>query len=292
MIRNADKLHYPFEESICSVLPLVDEFIIALGKGDEDDRTREVILSIDSPKIKIFDRVWDEKDFKESLIFAKETNFALSQCSGDWCIYIQADEVLHEIDYPVIKDACIENLTNHSVDGFLFNYYHFFGDYDHYLPYHGWYRNEIRIVRNRAGIYSFKDAQSFRKADDEKLKVLPLDAYVYHYGWVRPPEVMSVKKEVHHKIHHGPESTLEEQESIAHFDYGPLGRVPKFKSKHPQVMKNRIRKIFWKEKLNYRKSYLCRPKMKHERLKYRLLTRLEELVKTRIFDYSNWEVIK
>ena len=34
-IKNAEMLGYPFIESIQSVLPIVDEFIIAVGKIDE-----------------------------------------------------------------------------------------------------------------------------------------------------------------------------------------------------------------------------------------------------------------
>jgi len=41
-LRNAQKLGYPFLESIRSILPIVDEFIIALGPCD--DRTEEMVI--------------------------------------------------------------------------------------------------------------------------------------------------------------------------------------------------------------------------------------------------------
>jgi hypothetical protein len=37
MVRNATKYYFPIKESILSILPIVDEFIIALGKGDKGD---------------------------------------------------------------------------------------------------------------------------------------------------------------------------------------------------------------------------------------------------------------
>jgi hypothetical protein len=43
-IKNAEMLGYPFIESIQSVLPIVDEFIIAVG--DSDGNTLEIIKSI------------------------------------------------------------------------------------------------------------------------------------------------------------------------------------------------------------------------------------------------------
>ena len=51
-VRNGIKLYYPVIESICSILPIVDEFIVAVGRGDADDTTRESIASIGDSKIR------------------------------------------------------------------------------------------------------------------------------------------------------------------------------------------------------------------------------------------------
>ena len=295
MVRNATKYYFPIKESILSVLPIVDEFIVALGDNDETDTTRQEIESINSDKVKIIDRVWSEEEFKDGKIFANETSFALDNCKGDWCIYLQADEVIHEQDHQAIVTACTENLEQKSVDGFLFKYNHFFGDYDHYLPFHGWYKNEIRIVRNNAGIFSYKDAQSFRKGENIKLNVLPIDAYIYHYGWVRPPELMQSKKKEQDSIHHGKE-TITKQYKLKpnEFDYGALGKIPKFKGTHPKVMDDFREKMHWKEKLNYSSTAdLSRDLMKHERFKYRFISFLENTFNggRDIFGYSNWNKI-
>lgn len=296
MVRNADKYYFPIKESILSILPIVDEFIIALGDNSEGDRTREIIESIGSDKIKIIDRVWSEQELIDGHIFANETSFALSQCSGDWCFYLQADEVVHEHDLDAIVNACTQNLTDDRVDGLLFDYYHFFGDYDHHLPYHGWYKNEIRIVRNNRSIYSYKDAQSFRKNNVEKLTVVPVNARIYHYGWVRPPEMMQSKKKEQDSIHHGTEKIEGEYKLKPNeFNYGPLGKLPVFKHTHPKVMDGMIEKISWKHKLNLtRKGDLGRDPMKHERFKYRTLTILENtlFLGREIFPYSNWTKVK
>ena len=115
MVRNATKYYFPIKESILSILPLVDEFIVALGDCDSDDKTREEIESINSDKIKIIDRVWSERDFIDGKVFANETTFAMGQCKGDWCFYLQADEVIHEKDHPMIVAACTDNLTNKNI---------------------------------------------------------------------------------------------------------------------------------------------------------------------------------
>ena len=296
MVRNAGKYYFPIKESIQSILPIVDEFIVALGDCDSSDNTREQIESIGSNKIKIIDRVWSEEDFKESRILAKETNFALSQCSGDWCFYIQADEVVHEKDLDTISNACRNNLEKESVDGLLFKYYHFFGDYEHFLPFHGWYKNEIRIIRNRKNIQSIKDAQSFRCNGDSKLNVKEIDAHIYHYGWVRPPELMQSKKKEHDSIHHGKEKVKKAYKlRPSDFDYGPIGKLPIFKETHPMVMDSFRSKLSWKEKLNYSKNGTPdRTKMKHEKMKYKIISFFENTFNggRDIVGYSNWNKIK
>ena len=54
-IRNAVQFDYPIVEAIRSVLPLCDDFVIAVGKSD--DTTLELVKSIDPDKIKIIETV-------------------------------------------------------------------------------------------------------------------------------------------------------------------------------------------------------------------------------------------
>ena len=297
MVRNATRFYFPIKESIQSILPIVDEFIVALGDGDSDDTTEQEINSIGSSKIKIIHRKWDEKRFLDGAIFRDETNEALKHCSGDWCIYLQADEVIHENDLQTIKDSCHKYQNKKDIHGLLFAYYHFWGDYKHYLPLYGWYKNEIRIIRNGIGIQSFKDAQSFRFTDNTKLNVAKIDAHIYHYGWVRPPDKMKSKKKEQDTIHQGKSTkdNVEQKENIQRFDYGPLERIPVFKGSHPAVMNKKITDFFWADQLNYSSVF---PKnyepFKHEKLKSRLITWMEQkLFKGKqLFGYTNWNVIK
>jgi hypothetical protein len=296
MARNAAKYYFPLKESIQSVLPIVDEFIVALGEGDPDDNTRAEIESIKSDKVRIFDRVWDTNLYINGRIFRHETNFALSQCKGDWCLYLQADEVVHEDDLKGIDRYCENYLDDKKVEGFLFRYFHLWGDYDHYLPHHGWYQKEIRLVRNNAGIYSRGDAQSFRVDENRRLNVIQLPANIFHYGWVRPPELMIDKKKEQDSMHWGKEEAEKQYRSIKPvFDYGPLGRLPLLPRKNPEVMKERIDQFNWKDKLNYGREYsMARGRAKHEQVKYRALTCLEQNIfgGRHIFEYSNWKLLK
>ena len=295
IVRNAEKFYFPIREAILSVLPLVDEFVVALGDSDEDDHSRERIESIGSPKIKIIHHRWDNNHFRDGKIYKVETDFALSHCKGDWCIYLQADEVIHERDHAEIHQKCFQYLKDKRVDGFLFKYLHFWGDYEHVLNFHGWYKNEIRIIRNHVGIQSFKDAQSFRSSDRRHLNVIPLEAQIFHYGWVRPPHLMQSKRKEQTTIYYGRErARLAFEKEESGFDFGPLGRLPVFKGTHPIVMNDFILQLGWRNDLNYREEMkLSRPLVKHERWKYRWLSFFENkfLNGRQIFGYRNWNVL-
>ncbi len=296
-VRNATKYYFPIKESILSILPIVDEFVIALGECDPDDRTEADILSINSDKIRIYKRKWDEDLFKMGAIYSHETNFALSQCTGDWCFYIQADEVVHEKYHSIIKNACFKYHSNQKVDGFLFHYRHFWGDYNHIVDgFHGWYSKEIRIIRNNSSIQSVGDAQSFRKTNGEKLSVIDIPAYIYHYGWVRPPRLMRGKKKEQESQYWGKDAAEAMfNEKPLEFDYGALGRIPVFKETHPALMNDWIANHHWTDELNQDKKFVepDRGLYKHEKLKYRILTFIEKnsFRGKRLFDYQNWNVI-
>lgn len=305
--KNADKLHYPVKESIESILPLVDEFIIALGDSDEDDRTEELILSIQSPKIRIIHTKWNLKEYPNGAEYARQTDIAMKECTGDWLFYLQSDEVVHEKDHEAIRSNCIAYLNDPRVEGFLFNYRHFWGSYDHHLISHVWYDREIRIVRNNPDIHSWRDAQSFRfmpdfdgknyfrKDNTRKLRVIGLDAFVHHYGFVRPPRTMQKKRKTHHENYLGAAST---EDAFRHqkesFDYGDLSKVPEFKETHPEVMRAFMARFNWHGELHFGSVPPGYQPHKHERMKYRALTWLEQnlLGGRRIMDFKNYDLIR
>ncbi|MFB6306355.1 MAG: hypothetical protein ABEH43_05110 [Flavobacteriales bacterium] len=304
MVKNATKLYYPIRECIESLLPIVDEFVIALGDCDNDDKTREEIKKISSKKLRIIDTVWDIKKWPNGTENAHQTDIAKSECTSDWCFYLQADEVIHEKYHEEIREKCNKYKNDTDVEGFLFKYIHFWGDYDHYMDSHGWYEKEIRIIRNDPDIHSWQSAQSFRKIPNfdgkdyrkvegtYKLNVIELDAYVYHYGWVRPPHLMKNKNKALSSIHKG-KSTKDTEGKQEVFDYGPLGRLPKFKGTHPKVMQERINEMDWDNMLNKGKKNINGARLKHLNFKNRFMTKVENMFFSgkRLFTFQNWNII-
>ena len=79
-IRNASKLQFPFKESVLSILPLVDEFIIVFCEGDDEDNTAELLASFNSDKIKIVVGTWNPEKYKKNTLYAHLTDQAKSHC--------------------------------------------------------------------------------------------------------------------------------------------------------------------------------------------------------------------
>lgn len=246
-IRNAITYDYPIREAILSILPLCDDFVIAVGNST--DGTRDLIQSIAPGKIRIIDTVWDDSLRMGGQVLAQETNKAFSAIGEDtdWCFYIQGDEVVHEQYHDAIREGMLQWNDDKRVDGLLFKYEHFYGSYDYVGTSSRWYPHEIRIVRNDKKIYSYRDAQGFRKGENEKLKVKPLDAYVYHYGWVKDPHAMQRKQEIFHKLWHDDEWVEKNVVKAEAFDYAAyIDAVKKFNGTHPAVMQPRIAHSNWK----------------------------------------------
>lgn len=245
--RNAVKFDYPIVEVIRSALPIVDEFVVNVGQSD--DATLELIRSISSDKIRIVESVWDNAMQTGGLLFSRETNLALSRCAGDWAVYLQADEVLHEAEHERIQRVLRDHLANPTVLGFTFRYLHFYGDYGSCNPW--FYHRAVRIIRNDGQVESCGDAVGFWvKADHgylqtvHKDRVRPSGATIYHYGWVKPPRVLLEKFRYQVARHHGDQPGPEQARMLAAeaFAFEDYDIMKSFSGSHPAVMADRVRR--------------------------------------------------
>ncbi|PCJ67315.1 MAG: glycosyl transferase [Bacteroidetes bacterium] len=280
-IRNAVKLDYPVKEAILSVLPLVDEMVVAVGLSE--DTTRDLILSL-GPKIRIIDTVWDDSLREGGKVLASETNKAFDAVDkdADWCVYIQGDECIHEKHHGEILAAMDKYANDDRVDGLLFNYSHFYGSYDYLGDSRTWYRKEIRVIKNDKEIRSYRDAQGFRK-NNRKLNVKATGAEMYHYGWVRHPKYQMAKLVEANKLWHDDDYIAKKFNSEEDFDYSEIDSIRPFEGTHPKVMHSRISEINW--------SFDKDPSVKSFGPKLRFLYLVEKLTGWRIGEYKNYKLI-
>ena len=273
LVRNGVQFDYPFLESWRSLLPLVDEFILNVGVGDDATllMAEKFAREEGQGKVKIFESVWplhDPEKKKSGIILSEQTNLALDRCTHDWCFYLQADEVLHEEDYPKIQATLALAENNRSLEAIVFEYCHFYGSFNVIQKTRSAYRREMRLIRKSSGARSVGDAQSFRKQGGQKLTALLSSARIFHYGWVRTPEAMREKTVFMDQLYHGdqaaaglpkPDQSPAKKTSPAvknppavnkphtgdNYLYKRFWGLFEYRGRHPAVMQKRIREKGW-----------------------------------------------
>jgi hypothetical protein len=231
-IKNGQLLGYPFIQSIKSILPIVDEFIINVGLGE--DNTLDEIKKINDPKIRIIQSHWNDNMKDRGFVYGQQKMVAQYNCTGDWAFYIEGDEIYHENDLDRIYMSMKEHLNNSNVEALIFDFYHFYGNGNSYLDSPGWYRAEARIIKNSLRTYA-PDGLFWLVLDSNKNGRYPkakhTGAKCYHYGWVRSEHQMNLKSEKVQKYWGG---------NAKKIDYSKMDQsiIREFKGTHPKIIQN------------------------------------------------------
>jgi glycosyltransferase involved in cell wall biosynthesis len=289
-VRNGIEYDYPFLEAIQSILPICDEFIMVLG--DSHDSSRAAIESIQSDKIKIVDTIWDMNNRKDGKVFAQQSNAGLDHITGDWAFHIQADEVIHEKDLPKILEAIHQYDADERVDGLLLPFIHFWGNYHHERNSRRVHKHEIRVLRNKGLIRSYRDSQGFRKyksleeyergVKGEKLSVVKVNAPVYHYNGVRNLDTQKKKVNTFNSMY-TPEVPFGAEKKVT-FNYNEIDRVVPFTGSHPSLMKPRIEA--------FDQPFCFDPAKSKWKLKDRIMQPIEDILGFKIGEYKNYKLLK
>lgn len=230
-IRNARTLGFPAVESIRSVLPICDEFIVNVGEGD--DGTLEMIRSLNEPKVRIIETRWNERMQARGFVYGQQKTIAHYSCTGDWAFYLEADEVVHEKDLDNIHKSMERHLDNPEVEALVFDYLHFYGNHMTYLDSPAWYRRAPRIIRNSIRTYA-PDGLFWVVLETNKKGRYPraalAGANIYHYGWVRSEEQMNEKSRQVSRYWEGAAP-----KDINYADVDPV-ILKRFTGTHPAVM--------------------------------------------------------
>ena len=234
-IRNGSLLGYPFVESIRSILPICDEFVVAVGQGEDD--TLERVRGIGSDKLLVLETRWNEKMSDRGFVFAQQKMTAQFSCSGDWAFYLEGDEVVHEADLAAIRGSMERHLDDPRVEALVFDYHHFFGSPEWTAVGPAWYPRAPRILRNTVRSWA-PDGLFWVVMDWNQLGRLPraalAGASIYHYGHVRRIAAMREKNERMGR-YWGEEEPLFEGYRI-----DPEALAP-FRGRHPSVLAGWLR---------------------------------------------------
>ena len=240
IVRNGQRLDYPFLEAIRSALPICDEFIVVVGQSDDD--TLELIRAIDDPRLRIVETVWSEKVRPRKAVLAQQTNIGLHLCQGDWCLYVQANEVLHERSYGILRELMEKYRNDERVEAMLLERLTFWADYQHYIAtYPNRFKFTLRIVRPHIGMYSIRDAMGFAVFDGFSTRgryprVIDTGENIYRYGFVRSYEKQAEK--LRDAVHN--EGKDRPVRKDYHLRAYPRPFIRRFTGTHPGVMRERV----------------------------------------------------
>lgn len=281
IVRNAVTLDYPIVPAIRSILEVCDEVVVNVGRSD--DGTRDLITGIGDPRVRILDTEWDFS--RGSEVLARETNRALAACRGDWGLYIQADEVLHETGAVLLATSARDWDGDPRVEGLLVEYRHLYGDFDTLATNRHWYRREVRVVRLGRDIRSYQDAQGFRVGPElRRVRARVTGAVMFHYGWAREPQSASRKHAASKQIFkHGLER-LEQRQRMTRLEWTPLLR--RFTGTHPRAAAEWIAA----RRATLGGAFAPRP-FKLDDLRFYLSDWIERLTGTRVFEYRNYVLV-
>lgn len=258
LIKNGISFDYPFIESIKSALPFVTEYIIEYGICS--DGTLELLEKEfgDNPKVKIIKSKWENLAFGTSFL-SVATNMAIEVATGDYILYLQADECVDEKTGNKLQDWT-ERCESEGCQGITFKYLHFIRDpktlRKTYKDGGPAYTSELRLFKNNGELKSFGDAQSF--SFNEQLKdprgpqpalhladrFIDSNMEIFHYGFLRDPKKLLDKKKYLDKYYQmsepGRNERIEEEDGKYKFDESEM---KSFEGKHPESMNDFLKRF-------------------------------------------------
>jgi hypothetical protein len=280
IIRNATRLDFPLEASVRSVLPGVDEFVLAVGASEDDTRERAERLASAEPKVRLLDTVWDTS--QGALVLSNQTNIAMDACRGRWGIYIQADEVLGDGGAEALRAQLLAADATPRVEGLVVAYRHFYGGLDTIGVSRGWYRREVRAVRLGVGVHSHGDAQGFRVgAENRRVRCRQSGVTMFHYGWARPTWALQAKRKLDHEIYPTERRKDPERPLLPWFP-----GLRRYDGPHPTPVAE------WIAARRDTTSYIEPPRYDREALRLSISLGLERLTGWRPFEYRNYTLVR
>jgi hypothetical protein len=185
-------------------------------------------------------------------------------------------------------------IDQRKVEGLLFNFLNFFGDYNYYAPSRRYHQKEIRIIRNNKHYRSYRDSQGFRwfshpenmwEEAGRKLWVKPIDATIYHYSYVKDPKVQLMKHIAFGNRWQQNDDWINDflEKNKDGYDYGEIDFLYKFAGTHPAIMRERISKQDWVFKYDASKNNMT--------VKERFMKLLQDITGRQFFIYKNYKIL-
>ena len=241
VLKNGVSLGYPFIESILSILPACDEFVVLECYSDDDTfYWLERLQKCYPNKIKLFREKWPTISKSGSAIGEMQTK-ALKLCKGRWCYLLQSDEIMPEENLSYLRDLCkprsfLERLigrrrfNSYYIDlmDILDNFQTIDTKFDANRQQIYGHRWAIRLVRNRPLIYSGGDGWQFQGLGCSLIGTARLPSPIIHVGYNFP--VNTWRKQINHALlypdfAHYQEQAREAEKNLADYQANMLSTL-------------------------------------------------------------------
>lgn len=160
------------ERCLKSIHKLVDELII-IDTGSTD-QTVEICKIFNAS---IYSYKWNDH-------FADARNFGLSRASGDWILWLDADEEFETSKSQLMMD--IISQTDASM--FFMPIINYYGDTLPVKNEQAYLYHQPRLFRNNLGIQFYNrihETPNFPEQDDLKYTIETLEVPIHHYGYIK-----------------------------------------------------------------------------------------------------------
>lgn len=183
-IRDGAGLLYPYPVVLHSLQRLCDDVLVGVDPNFPLDR--KTIESFELDGVEIVDAPWDTTNRSGGTEIALQMDKLVDRAKdqgSDWVIVMQADELFHDDDFPMLS-AFMERNLHTSVTGFSTERIYFWKDLETIRA--DWNANLVRIFR--PGTYSFlaegtsKDGMFSGPTEEGEEVALPYK--IFHYSRV------------------------------------------------------------------------------------------------------------
>lgn len=235
------ELDFCVEATIRSMMDLCDE--VYINDGNSTDGTLDIINSLKveygKDRLKLFVKDWNHT----RRMWADEKNFLLDKIPNDvYVLCIDADEVIHENDIPLVRKAMLN-----GVDTLSFKMLHFYGRPTHYIKGSNWYSRHTRLWKRSTGIRLVHRpggcADDLLWPDGRPAHLsgcIKSEAVIYHYGNCRSPEAMGRKSKKADDLYQNSDSykdgTLAESRAFS-YAFDKVG-AHLFEGSHPKYIRD------------------------------------------------------
>lgn len=190
-VRNGDALDYSWREAVHSLLQVCDEVLIS--DCDSTDGTREAMNAWEcvSTKITLCNYPWSNPERTDQW-YPEWVNYARQHSKAKHCIYLDADEVLHEDDYGLIRKAADQGQT------LFFKRLNFWRDAQSLIP--EGVCCGTKVLRMAPSNMPVPSDYPWLPAEETMKQAQESNIRVFHYGFLRKREAFFKKARVVQRI--------------------------------------------------------------------------------------------